>query len=114
MQVVTRVSESKQGLLFELPGLSSGLDSIEARFARFNRGNPEVLEALICLARERRAEGRSFCSMKKLYEDLRDDVRFRTSGGEGFKLNNSFTALYARRIMRVCPDLRGFFRLRGG
>lgn len=81
--------------------------TIEQDFAAFHAANPLVLIRLEQLARQwRRRHPSKRIGVKTLYERLRWEVEMEaTPDAQGFKLNNSFTALYAREIMRSCPDL---------
>lgn len=85
--------------------------SIEAAFVEFDAKNPHVYTALVELARQERASGATWCSMKYLFEKLRKDTSFRTRFGE-FKLNNNFTRPYSRKIMEQEFGFKGFFRTR--
>ena len=49
--------------------------------------------------------------MKMLFEVVRWNRLLRT-GDRGFKLNNNFTAYYARLLMEREPELRGMFETR--
>ncbi len=50
--------------------------------------------------------------MKMLYEVTRWEFWLATESDDEFKLNNNFTAYYARLIMEQEPDLAGMFELR--
>ena len=77
-------------------------------FEEFNAENPQVYEELVALARQLKEFGHSQYSIKWLWEVLRHRRALETTGNE-FKLNNNFTAPYARRIMEQEPDLVDFF-----
>ena len=80
-------------------------------FEEFNAENPQVYEELVALARQLKEFGHSQYSIKGLWEVLRHRRALETTGNE-FKLNNNFTAPYARRIMEQEPDLVDFFGTR--
>ena len=84
----------------------------ERKFERFHQDNPEVYTEIIRVARQLKARGFRQCGMKLIFERLRWLRAVRTRSDDGFKLNNNWTAFYARLIMAANPDLRGFFRLR--
>lgn len=87
-------------------------ESDENRFQRFHRHNPHVLRAIVAQARSLLAEDDSRkLSMKLVFELVRRSSRRKTHG-EPWKLNNIFTAHYARLVMRTEPDLAGWFELR--
>lgn len=86
-------------------------DAISSRFDAFHAEHPEVYAELVKRARQLKAKGIHSYSIKGLYEI----VRFHTALGsttDQFKLNNDFTAHYARLIMQQEDGLAGFFKLR--
>lgn len=86
--------------------------SIAERFETFNRDNPKVYVVLVRLAREWVARtGRPKLGIKTLYERTRWEIALATNDPD-FKLNNNFTAYYARLIQEQEPDLDGMFDLR--
>lgn len=88
-------------------------DQIEVAFEKFHADHPIVYQELVRLARVWRASGHAKLGIKTLFERLRWEWHV---GGirddEGFKLNNNYTALYARKIMAENPDLAGLFETR--
>jgi hypothetical protein len=85
-------------------------DAIDRAFAAFREANPHVERELVRLTRELRARGVERVGMKMLFEVLRWSA-LRTTG-EDFRLNNNFTARYARAIMAAHPDLAGVYETR--
>lgn len=86
--------------------------TIADRFDDFHRNNRHVYEALVRLAREWVATtGQHRLGIKTLFERARWEIAMSTSNAE-FKLNNDFTAFYARLIMVREPDLADMFALR--
>lgn len=85
--------------------------SLEERFQRFHRENPQVYQTLVELARNLKRCGWTRCSMKMLFEQCRAAYALETNGTP-YKLNNSMTALYSRLIQQLEPDLWGFFETR--
>ncbi|MDA0244936.1 MAG: hypothetical protein OT477_16085 [Chloroflexi bacterium] len=85
-------------------------DTIIGRFDKFHARNPHVYQNLRKLALAARRAGQRRSGTKALFEILRYATLVTT--GEVFKLNNNFTAIYARMLMREEPELRGFFTLR--
>lgn len=86
-------------------------DTMESRFERFHAMNPHVFAALKELALSLRHSGRQQYGIAALFEVLRFRGALRTQG-DGFKLNNNYRALYARKLMREVPELAGFFETR--
>lgn len=88
-------------------------DRIEHAFNEFHAEHPEVYRQLVRLAREWRSHGHAKLGIATLFEKLRWE--WHVSGLEdkdGFKLNNNYRALYARKIMADNPDLDGLFEIR--
>jgi len=84
---------------------------IAERFRAFHGANPHVYRALRNLALEARRRGRQRYGMKGLFEVLRWHYALETTDVE-FKLNNNFTAHYARMLMAREPEPQGFFETR--
>jgi hydrogenase maturation factor len=88
-------------------------NKIELAFQQFHVENPEVYRQLVRLARQWKAAGKAKLGIKTLFEKLRWE--WHVSGiadSEGYKLNNNYTALYARMIMDREADLKGLFETR--
>lgn len=85
---------------------------IEAAFLRFHAEHPEVYAELVRVARRLRAQGWDRFGVKTIWEV----VRYRGMVGDlrsgRPKLNNNFTAYYARLIMEREPDLADVFKTR--
>lgn len=87
--------------------------TLEERAREFNAQNPGVYYDLVSLARYTKARGATKCGISMLWEVLRWKRMTGTARDpEGFKLNNSYRAWYARMIMDREPDLVGFFETR--
>ena len=101
------------GLYFP-PVFGSPTNSADEKiFLAYHAAHPWILQELLRLARRYKAEGRKRYGMKALFEELRLHRLSLGTEGEMFKLNNNYTSHYARLVMRVEPDLRGFFEVRG-
>ena len=86
-------------------------ETIEERFTRFHEANPHVYKALRDMALSLKRRGIQHYGIAALFEVLRFSSMMQTAG-DGFKLNNDYRALYARRLMEEEPELAGFFELR--
>lgn len=87
--------------------------SIRTRFEEFDRDHPEVYRALVRLAREWIAAGHGRLGIATLFERLRWEWHVAgLTDRAGFKLNNSYRALYARKLMAENTDLDGLFEIR--
>lgn len=89
----------------------SARETIDERFRAFHAAHPQVLEALVALAREAKARGRERIGAKALWERARWDL-WLDAGGEPYRLNNDFTSRYARLIADTHPELAGLFEFR--
>lgn len=100
---------------FQMRPLRTGLprseDSLEERFMAFHVENPHVYDELRRLALDLKRKGVTRYGIAGLFEVLRYDSALAT-GGDAFKLNNSFRSFYARLLMDNEPRLRDFFELR--
>lgn len=85
--------------------------TIRSRFEQFHAMNPHVARRLAQMALEEKRRGWQRGSIDMLCHALRRDYRLQTAGDD-FKINNSFTALYARLLMDEYPQLDGFFETR--
>jgi hypothetical protein len=86
--------------------------TLEERFQAFHEANPHVFDLLKDMALAIKATGVRRYGMKGLFEILRWQSAVQTEGDEPYKLNNVFTALYARKLMEEVPELNGFFEVR--
>lgn len=89
------------------------MKAIQDDFRQFDHDHPEVYEQLVKLAREWVSHGHARLGIKTLFERLRWEWHMTgLQDREGYKLNNNFTAHYARKIMREHEDLDGLFETR--
>ena len=98
------------------PRLCSDPSTIAGRWEAFHAAHPEVYAAFERLALEAWRRGKRRVGAKALWERMRWDLWIAAGEGDGPKLNNDYTALYAREFARRNPALRGLFefRKRGG
>jgi hypothetical protein len=86
--------------------------SLEEKFHRFHDANPDVYAQLYDLAIDWRSRGSEVWSTKGMFEVLRWQRRsLRLDGDQPFKMNNNYTAFYARMLMQE-PALEGMFEVR--
>jgi hypothetical protein len=86
--------------------------TIQQRFESFHRANPHVYAALRALAFQMLGNGVRQYGIKGLFEILRWQFALQTKG-EPFKLCNDYTSRYARLLVKLNPELDGFFEMRG-
>lgn len=90
---------------------SSETSSLERQFLRFDELNPHVNDMIVKIAFELKRRGFKRAGMKMIFERLRWLWAMQTQG-EDYKLNNNYTAFYARKVMREHQELEGFFKTR--
>jgi hypothetical protein len=86
--------------------------SIQDRFDAFHKANPHIYDYLKARAISLKHRGINRYGMKSLFELLRWDYAIQSGKEDSFKLNNNFTALYARKLMKEVAELRNFFATR--
>lgn len=84
---------------------------IDADFERFHEANPHVYREIVGLCRKAKSRGLDHWSINGIFEVLRWKTAIKTDE-EAPRLNNNYRALYARLVMKECPDLEGFFETR--
>jgi len=87
-------------------------DRIAVQFEQFHIANPWVYRRLRDLALAIKQTGRDHYGMKALFEVLRFEHALETNKADGLKLNNNYTALYARKLGQEVPELEHFFQYR--
>lgn len=88
-------------------------DRIERDFWAFHIANPRVYVELRDHALHLRSKGRSHYGIKALFEVVRFHRALQTTDKcKEWKINNNYSALYARLLMANEPELRDFFRTR--
>ena len=95
----------------DLPITIRKKESITEKFYRFHSRNPHVYNLIVELAYRMKRSGVHKFGLKGIFEYLRWQYSMQTQG-DRYKLNNVFTALYARRIMACEPGLKDFFETR--
>jgi len=83
------------------------------RFEQFDADNPRVFLLFMRFAREARAVGHRTFSADAICHRIRWETGVVTRDqSSDFKINDHYTAFYARKAMKLYPEFRGFFRLR--
>jgi len=84
---------------------------LKQAFEEFHKANPSVYFALEKLAQQVWNRGRRQISIKMLFEVLRWDYYMQTKDPHSdFKLNNNYTAYYARFLMLNHPEWKDLFK----
>jgi len=96
--------------------LSDREPELVSRFIAYNRENKDLLDLFVKNALVMYQVGYKQYSAKAIAEKIRWDKDFASGLQQGkpsdFKLNNNYTACYARLVMAKVPQLEGFFKLR--
>lgn len=80
------------------------LGRIEAAFRKFHTDNPHVADKLEKMAAEWFASGHDHVAIKMLWEALRWQEGIRVAAVDTFRLNNNYTARYARLLIERRPE----------
>lgn len=83
-------------------------------YREWDARNPHFYPLFCRFAKQLADRGHRAISSKLLFERIRWEsfIRFDAGAGDAYKLNNNYTAIYARRFMRDHPEHEGLFRLR--
>jgi len=89
---------------------------LDAAFREFHEANPDVWRLFVRFTFDVIRRGFKHYSSKSIFERIRwhTDIETVIQTGEikDFKLNNNYTAAYARLFGQTYPEHAGFFRLR--
>ena len=86
--------------------------SIQCKFEQFHSQNPHVFDMFVSYAKQAKKKGYDKFSAKAIFERLRWYYNFEVDSQDEWKLNNNYTALYARKAIEQFPEFEGFFQLR--
>lgn len=84
--------------------------TLQEKFEIYHAENPHVYVLFRKYAKMAKDRGYTRFSSKAIFERLRWHYAMETQGDE-FKLNNNYTAFYARELSKE-PEFNGFFELR--
>jgi len=79
-------------------------------FERYDREHPEIWKHFVEITYQLIRSGKKHYGAKAVFEIIRYH-RF-VKHGEDLKVNNNYTAYYARKFMKQCPEHAGFFGTR--
>ena len=79
-------------------------------FKKYDSENPQIWTQFVHLCNQAKKKGFKTYSAKGVFELIRWHTA--TSGNDGFKINNNYHADYARKMMNLHPDFKGFFEIR--
>jgi len=92
--------------------MSTTRESMFQRWVTFHTQNPTFYAMFLRFSREALGAGRKNLSVNLIFERIRWETTIATVSGDGYKLNNDYRALYARKLMKDYPEFAGFFRTR--
>jgi hypothetical protein len=87
-------------------------DELKLQVTTFHKEHPKVWELFCRFTHELIGRGFQHYSAKGVFERIRWETAEAKTGETSFKLNNNYSAFYARRFMATYPDRDGFFRTR--
>lgn len=87
-------------------------DEMREQVTAFHQQHPEVWGLFKRYTLQMIAKGFQHYSAKAIFERIRWEKDLGGDGKTQFKLNNNYTAFYARRFGRAYPQHEGFFRNR--
>ncbi len=84
----------------------------ETRFEKFDRAYPEIWRLFVVFTLDRIEKGFEHYSSDAIVHRIRWETDASVDDGFGFKINDHFTAYYARKFHDDYPEHKGFFRTR--
>jgi hypothetical protein len=84
-------------------------DNLITAFKKYHSENPDIYRMFVKFSLQA-AERRKNFSAKAVFERIRWETM--VSGNDQFKINNNYTAYYARMFEHNYPKHEGFFRKR--
>jgi len=93
----------------DLPQIGQGS---RAKYLAYNKANPEVWRLFKKFTFEMIRRGRKRYSADAMIHRIRWEMDMRVESEDGFKINNNFTAHYARRFIKSFPEHADFFEIR--
>ena len=93
--------------------MSSRYDQMAKQCNEFDAAHPEVWRMFVKLTLDRIDKGFAHYSADAIFHRIRWEMALPIYElGKEFKLNDNYTAFYARAFMRMYPKHDGFFRTR--
>ena len=99
-------------VLVDAPCVGCGVSRLPADFERFHAENPQVYRLFERFTFDAIYAGRTRFSSDAVLHRIRWYTNIETKDEAGFKINDHWTAFYARLFMRNYPQHKGFFSLR--
>tara|TARA_R110000851_G_scaffold214640_1_gene367384 strand:- start:284 stop:637 length:354 start_codon:yes stop_codon:yes gene_type:complete len=91
----------------------SRLDEMRKQCTSFHEQHPEVWGLFVRFTFEMINKGfQNYSAQHGIFARIRWEMDAGGNGVNQFKINNNYSAFYARRFMKVYPEHDGFFRTR--
>ena len=90
----------------------SRYEELRDAVTQFHQTHPKVWDLFDHFTRDRISRGFEHYSVNAIFERIRWETDQARTGEHEFKLNNNYSAFYARAFMRCNPEHEGFFRTR--
>lgn len=84
--------------------------TVQEKFRQYHKDNPEVWALFVRFAQELKAAGVTRYSSQGIFHRIRWETVLKSKGD--FKVNNTFSPDYARKLMEEYPEFLGFFETR--
>jgi len=95
-----------------MPTLLDQLETTEqTMFEAFDEANPKIWELFKKYAHALLRRGITHWSADNILHKIRFETAVKGKG-DTFKINNNFSAFYARKFLNMYPACKGFFELR--
>lgn len=88
--------------------LFSGIDNL--KFVDYHQKTPLIYDAFKITIWKAMNKGYNEWSAKSIFEIIRWETSI--NGNDGFKINNNYTALYARMFANEYPEYKDFFKFK--
>ena len=88
-------------------------DEMAEQCTAFHRQHPEVWDLFCRFTFEMIDRGfKNYSAQHGIFARIRWEMDAGSNGADQFKINNNYSAFYARRFMKMYPKHEGFFRTR--
>ena len=87
-------------------------ETLDEKFFKYHEANPQVYSLFLGFVKKARSAGHKHYSIDAIMHQVRWHMNVETRDSEGFKMNNNYTSRYARLLVKLQPNLDGFFRNR--
>jgi len=81
------------------------------KFEKYHSANPHIYEMFVRIALTQISKGYKNYSARDIFPIMRWETKTKAEG-DRYKINNNYSADYARMFMGEHPEYKGFFELR--